>query len=80
MYGIFFAFTYRYNYKLLTSKNLILKLLISFFFVLNHILLYFILIRIINNGKLHIYFFFVFILGTLFFSRLFDTNKINKID
>jgi len=80
LYGVFFAFTYKYNYKFLTSKNLIFKIIISFFFVLDHILLYFVLIFIINNGRLHLYFLFTFILGIVFFTYLFDNKKLNKID
>lgn len=80
LYGIFFAFTYKYNYRFLTSKNLFFKIIVNFFFVIDHILLYFVLISKINNGILHLYFFFMFILGIIFYVYLFDSNKQNKID
>ena len=80
LYGIFFAFTYKYNYKFLTSKNFIFKLIINFLFILDHVLLYFVLISIINNGRLHLYFLFIFIFGIIFYKHLFDSKRINKID
>ena len=80
LYGIFFAFTYKYNYRFLKNKNLFFKIIVSFFFVIDHILLYFVLISKINNGILHLYFFFMFILGIIFYVYLFDSNKQNKID
>ena len=80
LYGIFFAFTYKYNYRFLTSKNLFFKIIVNFFFVIDHILLYFVLISKINNGILHLYFFFMFILGIIFYVYLFDSNEQNKID
>ncbi len=80
LYGIFFAFTYKYNYRFLTSKNLFFKIIVIFFFVIDHILLYFVLISKINNGILHLYFFFMFVLGIIFYVYLFDSNKQNKID
>ena len=80
LYGIFFAFTYKYNYRFLTSKNLFFKIIVIFFFVVDHILLYFVLISKINNGILHLYFFFMFVLGIIFYVYLFDSNKQNKID
>ena len=79
LYGIFFAFTYKYNYRFLTSRNLFFKIIVSFFFVIDHILLYFVLISKINNGILHLYFFFMFILGIIFYVYLFDSNKQNKM-
>ena len=80
IYGIFFAFTYKINYRYLILNNLFFKIVLSFLFILDHILLYFILISRINNGILHLYFLFTFILGIIFYIYLFDTRKLNKID
>ena len=80
LYGIFFAFTYKVNYRYLTSNSKILKIILCFLFVLDHILLYFVLITKINNGILHLYFLFSFIFGNIFYVYLFDSNKKNKID
>lgn len=80
IYGIFFALTYRINKKYLLSKNLYFKLILNFFFVLDHILIYFILIKLINKGILHVYFFLLFILGIIFYVYIFDRQLLNKID
>ena len=80
LYGIFFAFTYKINYKYLINNNTFFKLILSFLFILDHILLYFILISLINNGILHIYFLFMFFIGIIFYVYLFDNQTLNKID
>lgn len=74
LYGIFFAFTYKINYKYLMLNNLVFKIIMSFFFILDHILLYFVLLSLINNGILHLYFLITFILGNIFFVYLFDKH------
>lgn len=79
LYGIFFAFTYKLNYKYLMCNIKILKTLLSFFFIFDHVLLYFILLSLINNGILHLYFLITFILGNIFFVYLFDNNKKIKL-
>lgn len=80
IYGIFFSFTYKINFKYLNSNNMFFKILLTILFTLDHILLYFILLSLINNGILHIYFLFAFIIGILFYMYIFDSSLLNKID
>lgn len=80
IYGIFFAFTYKINYKYLMANSIFFRIVLNFLFILDHVLLYFILLSIINNGILHIYFFFSFILGIILYIYLFDRDERNKID
>ena len=80
LYGIFFAFTYKLNYKYLMSNMKFFKVTLSLFFIFDHVLLYFVLISLINNGILHLYFLFTFVLGNIFYVYLFDNRKTNKID
>lgn len=80
LYGMFFAFSYKINYKYLYSNSVFFKLILIFLFMLDHILLYFILISKINNGIIHIYFLLIFIFGILFYIYLFDKQTLNKID
>ena len=80
IYGIFFSFTFKINYKYLISNNLFFKIILSFLFILDHILLYFILISRINNGIVHIYFLLFFVLGTIFYVYLFDRKLLNRFD
>ena len=75
IYGMFFCFTFFLNKNIFLNKKNIFNILISILFVIDHIFLYFILLRIINNSILHIYFFFSFLLGIYVYIKLF-----NKID
>lgn len=80
IYGIFFAFLYKINYRYLISNSIFFKLILCFLFILDNVLLYFILISIINGGILHIYFLFCFLLGIYFYVYIFDRDLLNKID
>ena len=80
IYGIFFAFTYKINNKYLVSNIMFFRIILIFLFILDHILLYFILISLINNGIIHLYFLFLFIFGIISYIYLFDKQKLNKID
>ena len=80
IYGIFFEFMYKINYKFLLPNNLFLKIIINMLFIIDNVLLYFILISKINGGILHLYFFIFLILGVLFYLYLFDNKRFRKID
>ncbi len=71
IYGIFFVFTFNLNKKCFLDKNKIFSFIISFLFIINHVLIYFLCIRLINNAILNIYFLFSFLLGILFYTLLF---------
>lgn len=77
IYGLFFRYTYKKSKVYLLNKNIIYKTIINLLFMIDHSLIFFILIRKINNSKLHIYMFPFFILGYLFFDFYF-THKKNK--
>lgn len=75
IYGIFFAFTYNKNKKILLNNNLVFKIIINLLFMSNHALIYFIGIRTINNCILHIYLPIFFILGILFYNFYFTSSN-----
>ncbi len=76
IYGLFFSFTFNLSKKVLLDSKRVIKLLLSSLFMIDHTLLYFILIRFINNSILHIYLFIFFILGIYFYRHYFTyTNK-----
>jgi len=79
IYGMFFCLTFNINKKILLSKNKIYKIIINLLFIIDHVLIYFILLRIINNSILHIYMLFAFILGILFYLYYFTLNKKIKL-
>ena len=66
VYGILFAYVLKIQYKLLFNGKLWYKILVNFLFVMDNCLLYFIILKTINNGMFHLYFFFLLILGFLF--------------
>ncbi len=63
LYGIFFSFMTTLNYSLLYNDTNYIKIISSALFIVNNVLLYFILLQKINNGILHIYLIITFILG-----------------
>ncbi len=63
LYGIFFYILVSINHKYLFNSKIIFKIITSFLLVISNVFLYFIILRIINNGVVHIYFIFCIILG-----------------
>ena len=63
LYGMFFSFFLGLNYKLLYNNKKSLKIIFTSLFLLINIILYFLLLRRINEGILHPYSFIAIILG-----------------
>lgn len=63
LYGILFSLLINFHYSLLFSKKKLLQVFFTFLFLLDMALLYFLIIRIINQGIIHIYFYLVLFLG-----------------
>ena len=73
IYGMFFSFfTYLAHGFIYNTKG-IAKIIINVLFVLDNVVVYFILLRIINDDILHYYFILSLILGFVFVNKL--TNK-----
>lgn len=62
-YGIFFYLTLELNSRFIYSSHLLVRVIVSFLFVMFHTLLYFLILMCINNGYVHIYFFLCILLG-----------------
>ena len=65
-FGIFFSFFLGLNYKYIYSDKKIFKTIISFLVVIISVLIYFIILKKINNGIFHIYEILCIILGFIF--------------
>ena len=63
VFGILFALLNEINNELIKLKKSIIKIIITFLFVLNMSLLYLLIIYKFNNGIMHIYFLVFIILG-----------------
>ena len=63
VFGIIFYICTNINYKFLFCKNKIFQIIITIIYVLDFSLLYFFLLKKINEGVFHIYFLLSIILG-----------------
>ena len=63
LYGIIFYILLRLNKKFLYGNKL--SIVVDMLFILNNVLIYFIILRYINNGIFHIYFLILLIIGFL---------------
>ena len=75
IYGIFFAFTLSKSKKILFNNKLIINIVLNILFMIDHSLLLFILMRKINNSRLHIYMLPIFISGFIFYRYYFTFQK-----
>ena len=75
--GIFYLFMSLNNKNIYNSKGII-KILTNIFFIFDNVLLYFIILKKINNGILHYYFIFSIILGYLSVKKV--ISVLNNID
>ncbi|MGE5455882.1 MAG: spore cortex biosynthesis protein YabQ [Ignavibacteriales bacterium] len=66
VFGAFFSFFLNINYKFIYGEKRILKILVTFSFVMVNVLLYFMILEKINNGIIHPYAIMCIILGFLF--------------
>lgn len=72
VYGIFFSLLLKFNNKILFFSNYFIKIVSNFLFMLDVALCYFLIIKYINNGILHIYFLILFFGGWLFGNFVLD--------
>lgn len=63
IFGVLFGTLVNLNYKLIFNKNIKIKIIGTFTLILDISLIYFLVIKRINNGILHVYFLFIFLVG-----------------
>lgn len=74
-YGIIFFALTRFNFYIIEQLNKYLKLIITFIFTMDMVIIYSIIIYKINNGYLHIYFIAMVLIG-FFVGYLVKIDKI----
>ena len=74
-YGAMFAALLRVNYKYMYNGSIIYRIFINFFFVMDGVLLYFIVMKRINEGIVHQYFLLTILLGVVVFELLYKRFK-----
>ena len=75
IYGCIFSLLLNINYKYIYYSKGIKKILINVFFIIDNVLLYFLILRYINNGIFHFYFLLSIILGFILVNYM-TTKKI----
>lgn len=65
LFGLFFGIELRLNHKFIYQSNKTYKILTTFFFVIVNVLIYFIILKKVNYGILHIYAILAIIIGFL---------------
>jgi len=63
LFGIYFSYMIRINYKFILLLKKTLRILSTFILVISNVLLYFIILLKINYGLLHIYLILMIMLG-----------------
>jgi hypothetical protein len=71
IYGIFFSFVLNLNYKYVYKSKGIYKIVINALFIIDNVLLYFLILKKINSGIIHFYFILMIILGFILFHTKF---------
>ena len=62
-FGIIFSICTNLNYRFLFSKNLFFKIIFTMIYIIDFSLLYFLIIKKINQGVIHEYFLLAIVLG-----------------
>jgi len=71
LFGGLFSLELIFFYKLISKMFIVWKFILSFVFVMINAIIYFLLLLLINNGILHVYFFISMIIGYFIFNKLF---------
>lgn len=80
LFGILFSICTDLNYRFLFSKKKIVKVIITIVYIIDFTLLYFLILKYLNNGILHYYFIIFIIIGYTFsfkyINSFFDNMKL----
>ncbi len=77
MFGIVISYFYNLFYNLINIKVKRFRILINLLFFLNLFLIYYVLLLLINDGVIHIYFILLLFLGFILFVK--KTRNIRQI-
>ena len=75
VYGILFSYLLKIQYKFLFDSKLFYRIVVTLLFVFDNCILYFLILRTINDAVFHIYFLLVLIIGFIFGNWLVKKNK-----
>ena len=75
VYGIVLSYIIRCQYKYMFNSILWYRIIFNIFFVFDIVLIYFYLLRIINDGAFHIYFLFLIVIGYILGNSLIKSKQ-----
>ena len=78
IYGCFFYLLVLLNKKILFDKNIVKRLITNILFIVDMVLIYFIIIKYVNNGVLTYYSYLLIILGVLIQNYIMNKLKTYK--
>jgi len=79
-YGIVVSYLFNLNYNFIYKTSFLYKIVINILFCVNLGLIYFLLIKVINLGVIHIYFVLMFLLGfSLFVNKYAFLRKLIQV-
>ncbi len=85
IYGVILSLLYNLNYYLLFNKRKVYKVIFNIVFIFDLVLIYFLIMKRINNAIIHPYFYLSIILGFLScfniskkFRNVFKDSNLNK--
>ncbi len=67
IYGGILSVLYNFNYNILFSERKIIKIIFNIIFILDLVLIYFLIMRKINNAIIHPYFYLFIVVGFFVF-------------
>ena len=70
LYGIIFSILTNLNYKFIFYTKKVFRIIINILFVLDNVVIYFIILRLINDGIIHYYFIVSLVLGYLSVNKM----------
>ena len=79
LYGIFGSFLFNISYFILFTKYPIINIITNIFLVLLYFTLYFLILLIINDGIMHIYFLITLFLGFFIYNKIFVKLRVKSI-
>jgi hypothetical protein len=78
LFGMIFYLGLRINYKYIYDVKLVIRIIISFVFVMLNVIIFFMGLKFINNGILHLYFFLCILFGYYFMNWIFSKFTVKK--
>lgn len=63
VYGMYLSLAYNIVYKYLYSDKILIKIIANLIFTITHSIIYFIFMKLINEGIIHVYFVILLIIG-----------------